>query len=357
MRFHDLHRRLKVLWKKRLVRGIAALLITTGVVLLQFRLANIPLPVQIGNSSETTIPPIRFGEELVIGGPASGSTLLLGHNGDATEIVDFYLENATITQETRRSYDLDPRAQLTPGRLSYTTQPAESSRIPCTTDVEARLLDEKRPPREIRFFQSPAPGNQSHREINVRVDQDVLLVVGTNPTESPPEEDSDDDGPGCVKRLEGTQLKEKEKQKILAGAFTIESNIRANSSIMMRFLPIDAGKPIWTGNDGFVEPFRFTSPILRSTHISIRSSDNSAPFEIIGSEKGDPLRVNALRIGSDQLRADVSGKGFVRRDGEMVTLKLVERIQQYPFFAALFAMLNAGLLAWLTRLVRGLFHS
>lgn len=355
MHWYLLQRKLTQLWKKRLVRATVALLVIVVAVLFQYWLANRPIPVQVGDAGGITLPPIRAGEQLVIERPDIRSNPLFLHTGNTVEILDVELERATISLETQQDYNLDSRSRLVAGRLSYETQPPQASKIPCSTDVEVQSIDGKTPT-EMSFSQSQPPGNEAYRALDVRINHDVVLIVLTNPSDSPADEDSDaeDDGPGCVKRLQGDQLREKEKQKDLAGAVAVKTNVVANSKISLRFYPTDARAPIWNGRDGYLKPFQNASPILKAARVSLKTSSDSVLFEIT-AEPNEFVRINTLNIGSDKLEADVSGRGFVKRDGELITLNLFARIQQYPLYAGLLAMANAGLLAWLARLVRGLF--
>jgi hypothetical protein len=357
MHWHVLQRKLTQLWKKRLLRAAVALLVIAVAVLFQYWLANRPVPVQVGDAGGIALPPIRAGEQLLIERPDIRSNPLLLHTGNTVEILDVELERATISQETQQDYNLDSRSRLIAGRLSYETQPAQASKVPCSTDVEVQSSDDKSPT-EMSFSQSQPPGNEAYRALDVRINHDVVLIVLTNPSDSPADEDSDaeDDGPGCVKRLQGDLLREKEKQKDLAGAVAVKTNVVANSKISLRFYPTDARAPIWSGRDGYLKPFQNVSPILKAARVSLKTSSDSVLFEIT-AEPNEFVRINTLNIGSDKLEADVSGRGFVKRDGELITLNLFARIQQYPFSAGLLAMANAALLAWLARLVRGLFLS
>lgn len=355
MDWQVLQRKLTQLWKSRLLRAGVALLVIAGAVLFQYKLANRPIPVQVGDAGGITLPSIRPGEQLVIERPDIRSKPLFLHTGNTVEILDVELERATISQETQQDYNLDLRSSQVAGRLSYETQPPQASKIPCSTDVEVRATDGKAPT-VMSFSQSQPPGNETYRALDMRINRDVVLAVLTKPADSPDDEESDaeDGGPGCVKRLQGDQLREREKQKDLAGAVAVRTNVVANSKISLRFYPTDARAPIWNGRDGYLKPFQNASPILKAARVSVKSANDSVLFEIT-AEPNEFVRINALNIGSDKLEADVSGKGFVKRDGELITLNLFARIQQQPLYAALLAMGNAALLAWLARLVRGLF--
>lgn len=355
MHWHALQRKLTQLWKRRLLRAAVALLVIAVAVLFQYWLANRPIPVQVGDAGGITLPPIRAGEQLIIEHPDIRSNPLFLHTGNSVEILDVELERATISPETQQDYNFDSRSRLIADRLSYETQPPQASKIPCSTDVEVQSID-GRTPTEMRFSQSQPPGNETYRALDVRINQDVVLIVLTNPSDNPAGEDSEaeDDGPGCVKRLQGDQLREKEKQKDLAGAVAVKIIVIANSKISLRFYPTDARAPIWNDRNGYLKPFQNASPVLGASRVSLNASNKSVLFEIT-AEPNEFVRIDTLNIGSDKLEADVSGKGFVKRNGELITLNLFARIQQYPLYAGLMAMANAGLLAWLARLVRGLF--
>jgi hypothetical protein len=129
-----------------------------GTIFVEYRLANIPLPVEIEKSDKVTIPPVNFGQELVAEGPLidTATGLLLAHEGTSTEIVNVYLDNAWLSKETASEYTIDPRAASLPGPISYATRGGEQNRPPdynraCSTSVEVGLATKNKLPGKIHF--------------------------------------------------------------------------------------------------------------------------------------------------------------------------------------------------------------
>jgi hypothetical protein len=356
MQLFVLRRKLALLWKRRLVRAVIGLLVTAGFIFLQYWLVHIPLPIQLENSS-VKIPWIRTGEELVITQPLLTSELVFAHNGTAAEFINVFLDKATIGDETRHKYPLDFGPRSVRDTINYTTGSTGSSKSPCTTAVELRFHREQEPLNQLIFFQSSGPGNENYRLLDVKADQPSLLVVITSPTAAGAikgEPDADDDGPGCVKELAGAALAG--KAKTFDGAFSVKSDVSANSKMSLRFLPADAGKPIWPQHDSVWEPFLTATPVFSTNQIAIRSTTgNQVPFAITAADKALPLWISKLKIGSDHLEVEIVGRGFVKIYGEPIPLDFWKLVQRYPAIATLFGILNLGLVTWLIKLFRGLF--
>ncbi len=363
MRFHILWRKIKFYWKRRAIRGVVVALVTAGAVYAQYRLANIPLPLELEDNKKVSIPPIKFGQELVVEGPSVDPSrgLLLSHVGNSTEVIRVHFDNARLSEKTIRQNEIDPRASSIPGPIKYTTRDAEQGRRSdysraCSTSVEVKLADGKRQPGRIRFFQTGSPGNEIYRGLDIKSDEAELAIrLSTNPPDSPPDDTDEaevgvDEGPGCSKRVEGAQWKQ-----VLSGAFVVESLAVANFKFNFRFLPMQPTSPLWQGQDGLFEPFKLGPPGLRAREVSIRTPNGPAALEVRGADENMPLRITSLKVGSDQLQVGMTGKGFVKIDGEDITVDFFERIKKYPLLAGLLLMANAALLAWLIRLVRGLF--
>jgi len=342
--------KLKVAGKKPVFRAIAALAVAAVAGMAQYRLARIPLPVEVSDAKKVSIPPVRSGEKLIISGlvmPAEKRPLF-AYQGDPKEVVDIHLERASISPDTRTNYQLDQRFESV-DRLAYTTQGSRTSSGVCTTDVTA-VANESNTPTRIALFQSEGPGNQIYRNLAIEIDREVLVNISTNPPAGPPT-DTDDDGPGCIKLLTGTSLKHR-----LEGGLLLSARLVPDARLDLRFLPLNANAP-WGDYAGMFQPLRFMSPIFQARAISINSPNGSALFEAASSSPDQPLRVNRLKIGSDELQAEISGMGFVKVRGELITLSVFERIKEYPLFAALFLALNGALATELLRQLSSLFKT
>lgn len=363
MRFHVIWRRINFYWKRRAVRGVVAALVMAGAVFAQYKLANIPLPVEIEDNRKVSIPPVKFGQELVVEGPSADAStdLLFWHDGNPTEIVDAYLDKARLSAETARENEIDPRASTIPGPITYTTRDGERGRKPdysraCSTSVEVQLTPDKKSPSRIHFFQTSGRGGENYRDLDIKTDDAELVIrLSINPPESPPGDIADaevteDNGPGCLKRIKGDRW-----EQLVGGAFVFKSLAAANSKFKFRFLPMPQTTPLWQGQDGLFEPFKLGPPGLQAREVSIRTPNGPAALEVRSANEDMPLRINGLKVGSDQLQVGITGKGFVKIEGEDITVDFFERIKKYPLLAGFLVMANATLLTWIIRLVRGLF--
>src|SRR6266581_6671620 len=113
---------LKVYSHNRAVRAAVILLVTAIVAYVQYRLAHLPLPVDVSvKKKELTV---RSGEQLILEGlaPPQKKAPLFSYQGNAKEVVDVHIDQGAITNETRSHYQLDPRSEVT-DNISYTTRP------------------------------------------------------------------------------------------------------------------------------------------------------------------------------------------------------------------------------------------
>ena len=347
---HRWSEKLKALWKRPIVRALAAVAIAVSVGLVQFRLARIPLPIEVSDAGKIKLPPIRSDEKLIVSDLVTqpGAGALFAYRGDLKEVVDIHFERASIEPDTSSNYRLNQGFE-TPDRLTYTTRPPGRSLRICTTDVDVVPAANHAPTRLI-LFQSGGPGNEVYRNLAVQIDREVLVNISTNPPATSGT-NADEDGPGCTKLLAGTNLKH-----LLEGSTLMKSRLTPNARLDLRFLPLNPGAPAWSGGySGLFEPFRFTSPIFQAKTISISAANGNPVFEATSSSVDQPLRVNKLMLGSDVLQTEISGVGFVKLRGEPITLNFFERIKENPLFTALFVAINAALTAWLLSQIRGLF--
>jgi hypothetical protein len=344
----------------RLGLGLLVLIVAAGG---QYYLANVRLPVNVAATNKFAPATVKLGEEeLIIDQPVVSLSdgLLLAHNGNANEAVDINFDNAWLAEETvelLQSIGVDP--PQTAGEVSYTTQNpagAPASGEACRTFFKLELRDASKSLDRIHFYQLEASGLDRYRQIEIRpIGQDLVLSIAT---ELPP--GGTNGSPGCRKLL-----KVNEWSQYLNGSLGIEVFVRSGSSLRLRFQPVMGDRSLWGGPVGFFEALTLGSPKLKpsdttplQTHgIRIRrQDDNSATSPDVLSAKsvagGELLIVNGLKIGSDQLQINASGKGKVVINGDEVTVDLLERAKRYPLPAGLLATANAALLAWFIRLLR-----
>ncbi len=358
-------RLLKNYWQGRALRLGLGLLVLIVAAIGQYYLANVRLPVNVAGTNKFSPATVKLGEEeLIIDQPvvSLADGLLLAHNGNANETVDVNLDNAWLAKATvdlLQSIGVDP--PQTAGKVSFTTQnpagrPANGEA--CRTFFRLELIDATKPLDRIHFYQLEAPGLDRYRQIEIRpIGQDLVLRIAT---ELPP--GGTNGSPGCRKLL-----KVDEWSQYLNGSLGIDVVVKAGSSLRLRFQSVTGNRSLWRGPGGLFEAFTLGSPKLKpsdatplQTHgMRIRRQNDNSPTspDVLSAKNvdgGDLLIVNGLKIGSDQLQINASGKGKVVVNGDEVTVDLLERAKRFPLPAGLLATANAALLAWFTRLLTGL---
>jgi hypothetical protein len=351
MPLHELMRKSRLLFKKRRVRIMIGLVIVALLAGTQYYLANVPLPVDL---ETIKIPTVRAGQEFVLDRPVIGipPANVFGHQGNENEIIEAQFTNARVADETIATEHYDPSA-ATPGPVSYGNLRSEQNDSPpCTTALEMKLSPTQTRACQIRLFQSKGPGNENYRDLEAQSNTETLLTLQTIPGNPPTGKEtiSPDNGPGCEKRIKvGSRIEEKE------GVQVLKLHIAPDSKLSFRFLPRRKEVPIWEGVDGLLEPFRVASPIYSSQRVAIGQPGGKIIFEATSAKDSEPLNVNRLKLGSDQLILELSGMGFVTLNGETVTVNLFERIQRYPIWATLFATASVALVTWLIQQTKELF--
>lgn len=189
---------LKHYWQKPLARVLGALLVLGGAIFLQYRLANIPLPVDVARPRRPYTPQTAesvLDEVLVIDGPLinrSGAvpTSRLLFSGDGAEFVavEARFDSAYAGEQFLNVLRTDPDQKLpprTPQAVSYLSQSeeegAEPSRTegaggaPCRTSVEVGLARNGTMPSELHLFQL-IPGSEKHRSLELKAVGADLVV-------------------------------------------------------------------------------------------------------------------------------------------------------------------------------------
>ena len=353
---------LKSYWQGNALRLGLGLLVLIVAAIGHYYLANVRLPVNVAATNKFSPATVKIGEEeLIIDHPvvSLADGLLLAHNGNPNEAVDVNLENAWLAKETvdlLQSIGVEPPQAA--GEVSFTTQNPSgtpASGEACRTFLRLELIDATKSLDRIHFYQLETPGLDRYRQIEIRpIGQDLVLRIAT---ELPP--GGTNESLGCRKLL-----KVDEWSQYVNGSLGIEIIARAGSSLRMRFQPVKVGGSLWGGPAGFFEAFTLGSPKLKpsdmtplQTHgIRIRRQNDDSPTspDVLSAKKvdgGDLLIVNGLKIGSDQLQINASGKGRVVINGDEVTVDLLERAKRYPIPAGLLATANAALLGWFVTLL------
>jgi len=349
---------LRALWRQRTARAGAALLVLAAAAFAQYKLANVPLPVNLETTEKFSPAIVRLGqEELIIEGPLVNSTegLLFSHDGGPNEIVDVSFERARLDEQTLQMFEsLGLRPPATPAGIDYRAQEAKqpsSGGEPCRTRVELRAAAEM--PAELHLFQLGTAGLNRYRHLEMTAKGAELTSYLL--TESPGDTDV---GPGCQKLLRVGDWNQS------LSTIEVAAIVADKTALRFTFKPLTPDSALWGGDGAGLEPIDLGAPKLspndpppfRARAVSIRrlGDPTAVPSPLLSAQStsdGPPLTIYGLRIGSDQLQLSIAGKGWAKIDGEDVTVDLLDRVQKNPIPSALLAAANAALLAWATRLI------
>lgn len=367
-------------WQKRWVRILVALLVLAGAIYLQYRLANIPLPVDVEKSKPLYTPATAAlikKEELLVdmpvvdksaGGVPSGVLL----SGDGTEFVsvEARFDSAQITKDfidllksdaDERSFPSQDRQAIIYSAMpdeDEADKPAESAptpekqkTAPCRTSIDVKLPDGAKTVAELYFFQL-APGSDKHRSFEMKVvgsDVVVQLLTRNFPRA---ETYGEMGGSDC-----GKTLTIGDWNRSFTAPAPIDIVVPDGASFRFSFTSAE-GKTPWTGAGKFYEPFKLVALPLNAQavkEVKRDASSNSAPappaiLEARAVSGGPPLVLKYFRVGSEELQLDYAGQAMVQENGKYaVTFSLVDFIKSNPILAGILAMLDAALLEWIRR--------
>jgi hypothetical protein len=344
-------------WQLFPVRLMAGLLVLTGALIPQWYLIFRPEPVNLEDTGKFSPAVLRLGrEELMIDGPVTNSDegLLLSHVGQPNEIVDFSFDRARLDGETLLHLS-ESNPPPNPTRIDYlTTKSAQRLEgESCRTSIEIKLADARKPPATLHFYQTDAPGGDIYRRLDMKATGgEVLINIGT---------DGDDvSAPGCQKKLAvGSDF-----SLPTEGTYGLAIVAEADSVSSFSFNPATAKNTLWGGPDSFFQPFDFGSEQnspdapapLRARAVEIRTlggNKSSEPTSVLSArslEGGELLTVESLKVGSDSIQINVSGRGLVKENGKDY-VNLVDRMKGHLLLTALLAVVNVAILVWFMRLL------
>lgn len=376
---------LRVYWQKRLVRVFVALLVLAGAIYLQYRLANIPVLVDVEKSKPPYTPAtaLVLREELVVDTPtvdnSTGQTsagLLFSGEGTDYVSVEARFDSAQIGKDFIELLQTDPEQKSFPTldrqAIVYSAMPTEEAAVsardtrpqpmkqraaPCRTSIAVKLPEGAKPLTELHFFQLQ-PGSDHDRRFEMKaVGADVVVeLVTSNLTD----DFGEMQGTDCGKTLSIGQWNR---------SFTAPAPIRivvpAGSAFRFSFTSAE-GKMPWTGPGKFYEPFRLVALPLNARAVrevqleapaailpATPTSPFSSPTPIRESRSVDgepPLLLKYFRVGPEELQLDFAGRAMVQENGQYVmTFDLLEFIRRNMILAGILAMLNAALLEWIRR--------
>jgi hypothetical protein len=380
MRLYLLKRKLKSYWKKKWVRIVVILIVLAVALLLQYWLANIPEPLDLGSEVKRfTLPYVMPGQELLIEGPGNDDShaLLIAHEGRFSEELDAHLSNGRLSQATLSEYqslrppppsgtsEIDCSSTNWDAPSNDSPQHGQNPNVsnPCNTSVTIRLAPGREKPTAFAFFQSDTTGRERYRQLVMRVHGAEALV---NLTMVPPDSP---DNPHVDNQIDcGKYVRVGEWNHRLGGVngagYEIETIMSPNSTIRLRFSPL-ADNALWSGGpEGFFEPFLFSSSDnpnldtpIESRSVSITSMTDGKVFFKASAAGAGRISIDNVKVGTDRLMVSMRGEAFVTVNGKPVSIDLFELIKKYWLISGFLAMANTALLAWFVRVLRGLFSS
>jgi hypothetical protein len=319
-------------------------------ILLQYYLANVPVPIDLEDHEEFRTARASLAHEAVILRDCmvnSPDRSLLDYAGNDQEVVNVYFDKARLGGETLSLLTvlgLEPPPSAAP--LDYVTP--EPERIPtgatCRTSIGLKLEDTGRRG-ELQFFQLGQPGLHRSRRIEMRTIGSGLTV---NLITSAPEHQSD--GPGCRKLLQIDDWSSPVR------GLGVQVQAEANSSFRFSFLPAAPGSGSWKDAQGVFESLLLDSVGAREVAVR-RIREDGQPIERpslhLRSDGDSYLKVKSLELGSDFVQMSIAGKAWVTKDGKTVGFNLMDALRQNLMLAALLTALNGALLALAAKLFLG----
>ena len=372
---------IRVYWQKRLVRVLVALLILAGAVYLQYRLANIPVPVDVEKRQYTPAKAeLVKHEELVVESPVvdnsagqAASGVLLAGDGTEFVSVEARFDSAQIGNDFIELLRTDPKERSFPsqdrGPIVYSPAPEEETAestsetamppekrkaAPCRTSIQVKLPEGAKTPTALHFFQLDA-GSDNHRSFEMNADgSDVVVELLTRNFTDPLGEMQ---GSDCGKSLTIGKW-----NRSFTAPAPINIVVPAGTSFRFSFTSA-AGKMPWTGAGKFYEPFKLVALPLNARavkEVKLEAGARSPAASTLpvlppiresrSVDNGPPLVLKYFRVGSEDLQLDFAGQAMVQENGKYaVTFSLLDFIKANPILAGILGMLDAALLEWIRR--------
>jgi hypothetical protein len=373
MSFRVVMQRVGAYWQKRLVRILVAALVLAGAIVLQYRLANIPLPVQVEKTSPPYTPATAAlinDEELIIDKPSQSAAANPANDNPPGVLVsglvkefvavDAHFDSAQLSDTLMARLQRDPENKALqtkgPQQIDYATEETQpenrdQSKVekkPCRTLVSVTLKDRAKMPAELHFFQIKGlPGTDHFRYFRMKaVGSDLVVQVITRNLAG------DLDAPGCSKTLSVGEW-----SHAVTGPVPIDIFVPDGANFQFSFTPLSE-KTKWSGPGEVFEPFLLeASPLgVHSVRKITREGSSSASqaFSAASVEGAPLLSLKHFVVGADELRLDFSGQAMVQENGKSaVTFDLWQFAKKYTLLAGLLAMLDAALLGWISRVAFG----
>jgi hypothetical protein len=331
-------------------RKLAAVAIFAAAVLLQIFFQNIPYPLQVEehDATKTAAGSLSTSEVVISGATVGSKREFLSYEGSAGETADLDFTNATLGPETASLLGAFPPAPSAGTAawsfVNHDNEADSGGGEACRTFLHVQAQEADRAA-EYHLLQTGEPGLARFRQLQIKTD-DAPLVV-TIKTEYPPSRPKH--AAGCHKRLQsGAWFRGIVNTPIVFVA-------QPHSTLRITFVPL-GNQPSWGGADGFLST-AWLGPLL-ARKVTVRPiQDDGATMKgttaLSITSFREPLVLKDLQAGSESLRLTVRGRGWVRKDGSIMGIDLLEAMQKTPLLAPLLASANLLLMGWLKRLFFG----
>ncbi len=358
-------------WQKRLVRVLVALLVLGGAIFLQYRLANIALPVDVEKATPPYTPQsaeLVKQEELIIddptinrSGPVPNSRMLFSGDGAEFVSVEARFDSAVIGKNFTNILRTDPDQQLPPDSqqpISYTPESDQDSpeenngkdapnSAPCRTSVDIALTENGSMPAELHVFQQ-TPGSERSRVLEMRATGADLVI--TLLTKNFSKGEGGMQGLNCAKTLTVGSWSES-----FSAPAPVDIVVPAGTTFRLLFNGAE-GKISSAGATKYYEPFKLVGLPLNARavrKVKLRAA-TPAVFEAARVEGQPPLILRYLKLGPDDVQLDFAGQAMVKEKGKFaVTFSLLQFAKANPILAGILAMFDAALLEWIRRSLMG----
>lgn len=363
--FALLKRAATTVWRNRIARIVMPLTVLAAAILLQYRLANIPLPLDVDSGSPYRLVAAQlYTEELLVdspsqqaANPAGEGTKLFSGLVEEFVAVDVHFDAARLSDEDLNSFRRHPPPTQTapppPGDhpIDYSSvadgttpdadhdQPTNKNNRPCRTAVEVVPLGGSMPS-ELHFFQSERSGTDNYRYFQIKASADLLVKLLTM------NQSGDPQAAGCGKTLSiaGGTIP-------LIGPFQVGIVAPAGTGVRFAFTPFSR-EARWKSKPDF-EPFLFENSRLVAHGLRrLGRNDSAAISTSVSADNNKPLILKHLFVRADAVEMEFSGKAMVQKNGKYVeTFDLLRFATNNPLPASLLAMLDGALLEWIRRSV------
>lgn len=263
-------------------------------------------------------------------------------------LVDAYFDKASLSEDTlQRMSALGIHAPSGPAAISYLTTNVHNSS--CSTMIQVDTLAASGGTRVVQFSQGEFLLSDRHRMIEVKMaGLDSTIVLSSRGSFT-----ADTSSPCRIKLAVGGW------EQLTQGFLDIKLRVPAGSSYRFRWEASEIQPSGWSVSGTPVSLLLFGSQpkqSFKATEVRIVPAQalpgrsGSSGLIAISEQKGNPLTVDSLLVGTDRLEVTASGRGRVFENGKVISkTNILEAIKQYPLISALLGMVDFALLDWARR--------